>query len=423
MLIHLALVMEISAVLICIYCVYGKKIKLDIPLVVLFMVILIWLELINYLHLSGINSLWIYPMIFGFCKYNFKESVFQTIVSIILSIVITGVAQFICMLSVQILFDESEIMRTTIGNVIVLCGFIWILPKCGIEKLRLGFRKKNISNILIWGFVFVVILIMLMQNKILLKIHIGYFFFSIPAVAMLLFVIKRWNVTENVLEQTEKEIRLNKEAQGKYETLLTNMRIKQHEFKNHVAALLSAHYTNKTYEKLVKAQEEYCNCIWKDNKYSSLLWLGDNVLAGFLYGKFQEAETDGVKIQYRITAEMKNYEVPTYHLVEMVGILFDNAIEATKYKNEKIIVLSFTEEEDVYKVNFRNKCEYVPYSEIEQWFQLEKSSKGTGRGLGLFHVKQLCEEWNCSIICRNLVIDAENWIEFSLEFGKKRAAE
>ena len=120
---------------------------------------------------------------------------------------------------------------------------------------------------------------------------------------------------------------------------------------------------------------------------------------------------------------MKNYEVPTYHLVEMVGILFDNAIEATKYKNEKIIVLSFTEEEDVYKVNFRNKCEYVPYSEIEQWFQLEKSSKGTGRGLGLFHVKQLCEEWNCSIICRNLVIDAENWIEFSLEFGKKRAAE
>lgn len=87
--------------------------------------------------------------------------------------------------------------------------------------------------------------------------------------------------------------------------------MRQHEFKNHIAAIFSTHYTYKTYEKLVQAQEEYCKKILDENKYNSLLLLGDKILAGYLYGKFQEAEDDGIEIDYKVASKIEKTQVPT----------------------------------------------------------------------------------------------------------------
>ena len=57
-------------------------------------------------------------------------------------------------------------------------------------------------------------------------------------------------------------------------------------------------------------------------------------------------------------------------------------------------------------------------SEMEKWFQMGNSTKGEGRGIGLFHVKKLCEELGCEICCRDVEIEGENWIEFALKIGK-----
>lgn len=47
------------------------------------------------------------------------------------------------------------------------------------------------------------------------------------------------------------------------------------------------------------------------------------------------------------------------------------------------------------------------------------SSKGINRGIGLYHVKELCEEWNCNIFCENIEIEGKNWIQFDLEMCKE----
>ena len=65
---------------------------------------------------------------------------------------------------------------------------------------------------------------------------------------------------------------------------------------------------------------------------------------------------------------------------------------------------------------FRRKI----YDEILEWFQLEKSEKGRGRGLGLYHLKCLCNDWNCDIQCGNTEIDKNNW-NSCLELNKELA--
>lgn len=76
--------------------------------------------------------------------------------------------------------------------------------------------------------------------------------------------------------------------------------------------------------------------------------------------------------------------------------------------------MSIEEKGENYFLTIRNQCEYVPYSEMEQWFQMEASSKGEGRGLGLYHLKTLCNDWKMNIRCENIEIEQKNWIQFTL---------
>lgn len=100
--------------------------------------------------------------------------------------------------------------------------------------------------------------------------------------------------------------------------------------------------------------------------------------------------------------------------LEALGILIDNAAEAYKDAGQGKVSFSVAADEDSYCFKIRNQFAYVPYAQIEQWFKLGGSTKGEGRGLGLHHVKTLCNEWEMSIRCENIEIGRENWIMFTL---------
>lgn len=111
--------------------------------------------------------------------------------------------------------------------------------------------------------------------------------------------------------------------------------------------------------------------------------------------------------------------MPIYHIIEMLGILFDNAIEAQTEKSEtKRLMFQFEEQEMVYLFRILNPYPYVSYAEIESWFLQNNSKKGKDRGIGLFYVKKLCEEHNANILCRDVEREQENWIEMTLEIKK-----
>lgn len=145
----------------------------------------------------------------------------------------------------------------------------------------------------------------------------------------------------------------------------------------------------------------------------------DSVVIGFLYEKFRVAETMGVKIRCDIKGTFSQCVMPTYHLIDILGILIDNAVEAQESSIEiKQLKFQFMEKEVTYIFTVSNPYLYVSYAEIQSWFQIDKSSKGKHRGLGLYNVKELCEKYDANIVCRNKLDDSENWVEFTLEIAK-----
>ncbi len=418
---RLTLILEILSVIICLYRIYGRKVKFDIKTIILFLSLLITLDIMNFYQLSGQISWIVYVMIFVYCKCRFKESITKTVVNIILFIIILTIIQFICVWGVEQVIPDNTTLRNIVGNIAVLCVCIWGLPILHIENLKVGIHKKTILIKVVFGFMLLVILAFLWQGKVLGEIQLEFFVLAIPAVVLLLLVFMRWTNALEAVENIEKEIENTISMKQKYEEFIEKIRMRQHEFKNHLSTIYSLHYTYKTYDRLVKAQEEYCNQLLEDNKFNNLLQVEDNILIGFLYGKFEELESDGISIEYKIGTRHMNYAVPKYNLIEMLGILLDNAAEASlNMSGPKTIQFEITENEESYQFFVRNKCNYVSYMEMEEWFRLGKSQKGMDRGIGLYHLKCLCAEWQCDICCRNIKIENDNWIEFGLQIKKDR---
>lgn len=409
----ISLVIEGVTIVVCLHRLYGQKIRLDMKTVCLVIIHVLFLGMFNFLEISRGAVGIIYIIYFVYCKAKFTESFVMTGISIFLLGVIMTSFQFICLIFTSIFIPDNETMRVIIADTEALCCIL-ILPGNKLDRLRkyIFVKNKYVAGIL--GFVGFVIVFLLIQDKMSEGVQAEMFVFAVPAVLMIVVLVSKWNSSQERIGQIEKELDNNIRLQEKYSELLHKVRLRQHEFKNHLAAIFSFHYTYKTYDELVEAQRKYGNKLAWENRHNSLSLIGNDVLAGFLYGKFQELEERGLCVECEIHTKLQRMAVPNYYLIEVLGILIDNAAEAYKDAGQGKISFSVAADEYSYYFKIRNQFAYVPYAEIEQWFKLGGSTKGEGRGLELHHVKSLCNEWEMGIRCENIEIRQENWIMFTL---------
>lgn len=217
------------------------------------------------------------------------------------------------------------------------------------------------------------------------------------------------NITKKERDDARKDAQITMKEQEKYDKLLEQVRLREHEFNNHMTAILASHYTYQTYDKLVEVQSEYCKRLLKENKYNRLVLMHNKVFSAFLYEKLTAFEAAGINVEYKAEGEPARPDIPASRLIEMTGILLDNAAEAVKDKDDRRICVEIGSFFRVMNVN-----EYVENSTIESWFEMGASSKGSSRGLGLYHLKQLGVMTGCDICCENRRYNGVNWISFTL---------
>lgn len=414
MMLHIMFMAEVISAMICLHSINGKKFKFNVETVMLIITVVLILEGVNYFGLRGIFSTIGYILIIIYCIYEFKISIFESIISFVLCMIILTTSQFVFMFISNLICERSVEIRNVLSNIMTLVVFYKILPMCKLDKLKECICKKR-KQLLLLCFVSLVVVAILAQSKIIYEVDMRYFVFVVPAILLIFYFIIKWYNVQEELEQKKDAICQLGRNSMQYEELLTNIRMRQHEFKNHMTAIFSAHYTHKTYEKLVNVQEQYCNQLLCENKYNNLVFLGNNVLVGYLYGKFQEAEIKGIQVKYDINTRVDDIRIPTYHIVEMLGILFDNAEESLIEDCDRTIYFMVEREQGKYEFSFMNPWPYVSYDEISNWFMMDKSGKGVGRGVGLYHLKYLCDKWNCEIECKNIERQHQNWIKIILK--------
>lgn len=416
---QLIYIIELLAIFQCIHCVYGRKVKINILNVSIFGVMMVVINLANANFGVIGYSILMYAVLAFYCVCAFRSNFKETIINMVLYIILISSIQFICCIPSLYFIKDNLKLSMLIADMLFLIMSIYVLPRLEIHKLAKWALKKNIIFYISIGYIFLFISIMLLQIKALGSIDMENVFFLIPLVIFSILICRQWSKYQVFYEQKEKELEIYVKDKQSFNSLIKKIRLKNHEVNNHIMSIIAMHYTINTYDELVKAQKDYCNYINLGKEYNALLLLSNSVISGFLHEKFICIESKGIKVM--CTVSVQNYDpvIPEYIMVEILGILLDNAMEAVEDIADKIIDVAIVQNDKGYEYIVRNRFRFVHNEEIIRWFDYEESTKGEGRGLGLYHLKELCKEWNCTIKCSNEKIHEKNWIEFRIGTGRK----
>lgn len=112
--------------------------------------------------------------------------------------------------------------------------------------------------------------------------------------------------------------------------LISDILGKQHDFNNQMNAIRMLPYTYKDYDSLSDAIANYSTFLEEEFNESELLKINLPVVAGFVFSKIKEAEQKGRLDLGQDQEPFPITPVPEYDLIRILGILIDNAIEATE---------------------------------------------------------------------------------------------
>lgn len=202
-----------------------------------------------------------------------------------------------------------------------------------------------------------------------------------------------WRQNYAALQRKEQELKIYKLYIKPLEELTKDIRARQHEFDNHMNAILNMHVTIDDYDELVAAQSTYAKEIYDDKARCNpaLLRISDKILAGFLYSKIISAPAY-VRIDIQVLSREIITSVSEHSLVEIIGTLTDNAFEAaTPELNDVEMILDAKGDKLIFMI--KNQVRGLTMGDISRFFEKGYTTKKNreGHGLGLYQAETIAD--------------------------------
>ena len=395
--------MEILSFLYMVAATYGAKVKYGIYTVVFIVSELLLLSGINN---HGFSSYFLglsYLLMFIYCLVNYKSSVKRTVVNFVIASVAVSLMEVLCYIAIS--FIDMYFTITTQQKELGISILYFIIILIFSSKLRLTeisefFLKRN-KLLYAIGIFILIILGSQMWGMKRENFMDGKYGFSITCFALvLILLIWEWQKTRSESEKRKVQLELNRIYYEAYEGLIQSIRERQHDFKNHLNALEGMIYSIDNYDELVGEQKKYLQSIMGELEPARLLTLVENpLIAGFLNYKVSKAQEMGITTRYHCVLQKRDMGIPEFKLIEMMGILLDNAIEELSSESiaDRVLVIELMVEDNIMKFAVSNSYENNNNLDVSKIFENGYSSKGNGRGIGLSKLKHIMKDNNGEI--------------------------
>ncbi len=187
-----------------------------------------------------------------------------------------------------------------------------------------------------------------------------------------------------------------------FEEWIDKEQLNRHEYKNQLAVLRTISKDKKVNAKIDEILADTLSV--KDTVISNLKNIPNGGLKGLLYYKSAIAQKNNINLSVDVSLKKNSWykklqENQIKDLCKLVGIYFDNAIEAAVETKEKYIMIEIYEIKDIIKIVISNSYQNtIPATERNL---KGVSSKGENRGNGLYFAKN--------------IISKNKWLEDSQE--------
>jgi len=220
--------------------------------------------------------------------------------------------------------------------------------------------------------------------------------FSIYFLVCLFLVLSYFSLNRQALlmEQQAKEYEQLIEYTQIIESLYQDIRNQKHDFLNVLFSLkgyidsgrldeLTSYYYNSVLKEYRESPQNHI--------VSSLNFVKQTGLKGILSYKLNQAVSMGLKVYVNIFSEVWFKDMDIIDLCKVVGILIDNAIEASVESQMKELHIGIETCDGSTSIVIANT--YLNEPNMSQLFKRGVSSKGKNRGLGLCNVKNILAQY------------------------------
>lgn len=217
--------------------------------------------------------------------------------------------------------------------------------------------------------------------------------------------------------QRKKRIMISEQYLPMIEELILDVRARQHEFDNKLTAIFSILEDATEIEEAKRKIAEYTKNVLLDNNIREILRCENRIIAGVIYSKVQSAKDKKIEIVVDNQATFCNIVTPEYEIVEVIGILIDNAIEASK--EQDVIYIEMKREQQYFEFAIYNPSRSLSpiqfMNMFERGYSTKQSSNEKRRGYGLYNVKKIMEQYNGRILTKNVEKNDEDYIMIGIQ--------
>jgi len=259
------------------------------------------------------------------------------------------------------------------------------------SKFPTEIRKKT-YRIYIMNIIFVVLIMTL--NFYYYNTFKGLFSSILPLVINLIvmlsfFVYTMVNLsTFSKLDIKSQELEYQLFYNNTLDSIIGDLRRFKHNYNNNLA-VISGYIALKKWEDLSKYTNEIITTSANVSNKDQLLTLNikNAGVLGVLASKLDYADEKGVDLKIYVADEVSEINMKISDLCEMLGILIDNAIESASESQSKTVRIHISKHRNIISFVIENTTKEKP--DINKIFENGYSTKGTGRGLGLFIVNKI----------------------------------
>ena len=377
------------------------------------LVVFVFVTVIVYnIDYNPVAPLIIYLTMILFYKIIFKINLSASVLSVAIIVIICMLAdvinsmiflQFVSLGTIRsnpIVFMLSNFSVSVISVLIIYIKPINVILSKFIEKVS---NREVYEKILFLCSVVIVLIFILYNLSIFSSLGQNYL---INIVIMLIFIVltciymKEKNNKEKITNEYDRLM----EYVESFENWIEDEQLNNHEYKNQLAVIRGMVKSNK---KVI----EYIDNIIKDDIYVEDFWVNEikhlpsGGIKGLLYYKLILTKKENIDICLSVSRDTKNFikdveSIELKNIYRLLGIYLDNAIEAAKESDNKVISL------EIYPLNSKLMIvisnTYSGNVDIKKMKKKGYTTKGKGHGNGLYYADK--------IVKRSSILESENSI-------------
>lgn len=340
--------------------------------------------------------------------FIFKTNIFKAIIALLFPMIIAALIESIFtkfyynILGIDYLIGAKIPLHRLFGSLVVYsCLFIIYLLikflKLNIGKFQILNKKKRYLSI--FSILFGILLICLQFYLITFYVSYLPFFVTILDVIgiVLYFIINLYTIfTISKLEYTTTNLEEAQLYNKTLQILHDNIRGFKHDFWNIVQGI--GGYIDKNDMEGLK--QYYSKLVEDCQQVNNLTALSPSVVNNpavynVLANKYHMADELGIKINLEVFMDLNELCINSYELTRIIGILMNNAIEASKECEEKVINVTFRKDKKKHVQLVIVENTYKDKNiDTEKIYEKGYSTKEGNTGLGLWEIRQIMKKHN-----------------------------